>query len=225
MRSVWLLVCIARIIQLYQKYEDIFEQRFSHPVRGMIDAGNDAGIIIVGEMEAHILAQAPLDWSTASKDFYYFASLFYNNALEDNISAAFSVPIRQGKCATLLIEPTTAAYAHNSVDILGAIPNFKIVPILRGVQRQIYEGVCKDSPLASEFGRKKLHISSTAHNTQMLKGIMRRVHFSYDPFGYIARMIHEYDLKKMAVLGGGGMFVTALSPMLLSYFLMYNSTK
>ena len=50
--------------QLYQKYEDIFEQRFSHPVRGMIDAGNDAGIIIVGEMEAHILAQAPLDWST-----------------------------------------------------------------------------------------------------------------------------------------------------------------
>ena len=52
-------VAVARCFHFYLKYEEVFEEKFSAPIRGILDAASDANILVCGNSEAQIIAPFP----------------------------------------------------------------------------------------------------------------------------------------------------------------------
>ena len=185
---------VFRTLWLHFKYTETMNIRRVAPIRGVLDAAVDAGILIMNEYDAYPIAPSPFYDNEAAGDFHAFAHVFYSMMQEDDVEPMFYIPIRDDRCGSLILEQVTlydslpAPYEHSH-----SPPIYRIRLITRGVERQVRRGVCVHSPIPHALGRKQLALSAAAHNTAMLRSVMHHVHMPYDPLGYLVQWIHGMD--------------------------------
>jgi hypothetical protein len=188
---------------LHTVYSSVFDHRLVEPVRGLLDAAVDSGMIVSGELDAHVIATEPaVASSDEALDYFAFADAFYRFASEDAAAPSFTLPVKHGKCARVTVvthlgapvadtalvpEPRALVPSAPTADP-AAPPRYRLSVQTRGVERQVSAGVCRESPIYGEYGRK--NGPPTLHNARLLLRIAPRVHHRFNVAGYMARQLH-----------------------------------
>ena len=181
----------------------------------MWDAAIDTNMIVSSELDVHFLSNFPSDINNAKQDFNDFAEQLYILCKEDNGIPMFNVPIKDGRCASVFVEKAEIP-TQKDIVLLQSQPlyephfyTFKIIK--RGVERQIKEGICPDSPFSHEYGRKRFAISNMQYNMRLLKEISYNVSsIEYDPFLYLAQIIHSNGISIITILYSLASCITSL---------------
>ncbi len=193
----WYFVILLywRINILMDRLSYSIEQRYSGPIRGMIDSAVDSGMIIIASSEIIILSNTPTYASSpqAIADFNYFAYLFYNFTKEDNIPPEFQLPIPNHKCALVRVhipefyDYVSFPFKNNEFHT----DNTKWSVTIRGISRQIKKGECMNSPIVYNAEYSTLLINDININKGVLYSMTKHISFYMDPILYVSLYIKD----------------------------------